>query len=46
MNAEDAAPARLLVVDDQPDNRNVPNRFFSRRGFEIVEAADGATALR
>jgi DNA-binding response OmpR family regulator len=46
MNAEDAAPARLLVVDDQPDNRNVLNRFFSRRGFEIVEAADGATALR
>jgi diguanylate cyclase (GGDEF)-like protein len=46
MNVEDATPARLLVVDDQPDNRNVLNRFFSRRGFEIVEAADGATALR
>lgn len=46
MNEEEAAPARLLVVDDQPDNRNVLNRFFSRRGFEIVEAADGATALR
>ena len=45
MNVEDSAPARLLVVDDQPDNRNVLNRFFSRRGFEIVEAADGATAL-
>ena len=45
MNAEDAAPARLLVVDDQPDNRNVLNRFFTRRGFKIVEAADGAAAL-
>jgi diguanylate cyclase (GGDEF)-like protein len=46
MNAEEVLPIRLLVVDDQPDNRTVLNRFFSRRGFEIVEAADGPAALR
>jgi diguanylate cyclase (GGDEF)-like protein len=38
-------PLRILVVDDQPDNRNILSRLFSRRGFEIVQAADGATAL-
>jgi diguanylate cyclase (GGDEF)-like protein len=36
---------RLLVVDDIADNRTILNRLFSRRGFEVVEADDGAAAL-
>jgi diguanylate cyclase (GGDEF)-like protein len=36
---------RLLVVDDIADNRTILNRLFSRRGFEVVEAGDGAAAL-
>jgi diguanylate cyclase (GGDEF)-like protein len=41
-----AAPqARLLVVDDIADNRAILNRFLRRRGYEIVEAENGAEAL-
>ena len=36
---------RLLVVDDVADNRAILNRFFSRRGFHIVEAENGLAAL-
>jgi diguanylate cyclase (GGDEF)-like protein len=43
--APEAAP-RLLIVDDVADNRIVLARRFQRRGFEIVEAEDGAQALR
>lgn len=35
----------LLVVDDVADNRIVLARRFQRRGFEIIEAGDGAQAL-
>jgi diguanylate cyclase (GGDEF)-like protein len=35
----------LLVVDDVADNRIVLARRFQRRGFDIVEAEDGAQAL-
>jgi diguanylate cyclase (GGDEF)-like protein len=42
-----AEPApRLLIVDDVADNRAILSRQFGRRGYEIVEAEDGAQALR
>ena len=37
---------RLLIVDDVADNRAILARQFGRRGYEIVEAEDGAQALR
>jgi diguanylate cyclase (GGDEF)-like protein len=37
---------RLLIVDDVADNRAILSRQFGRRGYEIVEAEDGAQALR
>lgn len=38
-------PARLLVVDDNEDNRQTLARRLRRRGFEVGVAADGAQAL-
>jgi diguanylate cyclase (GGDEF)-like protein len=43
---EPLSGARLLIVDDLADNREVLTRRFQRRGFEIVEADCGAQALR
>ncbi|WP_374470633.1 response regulator [Phenylobacterium sp.] len=36
---------RLLIVDDLEDNRILMSRRFARRGFDVLEAADGASAL-
>jgi diguanylate cyclase (GGDEF)-like protein len=36
---------RLLIVDDIADNRTILSRFFGRRGFQTVEAENGAAAL-
>jgi diguanylate cyclase (GGDEF)-like protein len=36
---------RLLIVDDVRDNRVLLRRRFERRGFEVVEAESGLTAL-
>ena len=41
----DSAP-RLLIVDDVADNRAILSRQFGRRGYRIVEAENGAEALR
>jgi eukaryotic-like serine/threonine-protein kinase len=38
--------ARVLVVDDVEDNRDLLTRRLRRKGFEAVAAADGPTALR
>lgn len=38
-------PTRLLVVDDLVDNRNLLTRFFTNRGFRIVQADSGPAAL-
>jgi diguanylate cyclase (GGDEF)-like protein len=38
-------PVRILVVDDVADNRAVLARRLQRRGYEVVEAANGAEAL-
>ena len=41
-----AAQPRILIVDDIADNRTILARRFVRRGFDIVEAEDGPTALK
>ena len=38
-------PARVLVVDDAPDVRNVHERFLRGSGMEILQAANGSQAL-
>jgi len=37
---------RVLVVDDDPDQRNLMARTLGRAGWDVVEAEDGAAALR
>ncbi|WP_435593675.1 response regulator transcription factor [Nocardia sp. bgisy118] len=36
---------RILIADDDPVVREVVRRYLERDGLEVVEAADGATAL-
>ncbi len=36
---------RVLIVDDVSDNRTLLTRRFERRGFEVVEADSGFTAI-
>jgi CheY-like chemotaxis protein len=38
--------ARILVVDDEPDERFLVRRLFERAGHEVQEAGDGAEALQ
>ena len=38
--------ARVLVVDDQPDVRFLWRTMLARDGHEVVEALDGAQALK
>ncbi|MGE5236791.1 MAG: PP2C family protein-serine/threonine phosphatase [Acidobacteriota bacterium] len=38
-------PGTLLVVDDNPENRDMLTRRLRRRGYEVHEAEDGARAL-
>jgi CheY-like chemotaxis protein len=40
-----AAVPRVLVVDDEPDQRFLLRRVFERAGHEVAEAGDGAAAL-
>ncbi|MGO9221070.1 MAG: ATPase domain-containing protein [Streptosporangiaceae bacterium] len=37
--------SRILVVDDEPDERFLLRRMFERDGHEVLDAADGAAAL-
>jgi CheY-like chemotaxis protein len=37
---------RILVVDDEPDQRFLLRRIFERAGHEVADAVDGAAALR
>jgi two-component system nitrogen regulation response regulator NtrX len=39
-------PARLLVVDDEPQILQVVSGILQDEGFEVVTAADGETALK
>lgn len=43
--AEPDEPARLLIVDDIEDNREVLARRFVRRGFIVEQAESGRAAL-
>ena len=43
---ETAAPARILVVDDQPANIQIVGAVLGRLGHEIIPATGGATALK
>ncbi len=36
----------ILVVDDYDDNRTTLRLFLERRGYRVVEAADGSEALK
>ena len=36
---------KILVVDDEPDERFLLRRMFERAGHEVIEADDGAAAL-
>ena len=37
---------RILAVDDQEDNRRILRDLLTAAGFEVIEAADGAEAVR
>ena len=36
---------RVLIIDDEPSIRSALRRFFTRRGWQVDEAADGAKGL-
>ena len=36
---------KILIADDEKDVRNLVRFTFERRGFEVVEAADGIEAV-
>lgn len=37
---------RILVVDDEPDQRFLLRRIFERAGHQVADACDGAAALK
>jgi diguanylate cyclase (GGDEF)-like protein/PAS domain S-box-containing protein len=41
-----AAPARILVIDDDPNAREVLGRLLMRAGHEVVQAESGRAALK
>lgn len=45
MNTMEAAPARILVVDDDPTVSEVVAGYLRRAGFAVEEAGDGPAAL-
>ncbi len=45
-SATDRRDARILVVDDSPDILSIVQRGLQRRGYEVVAASDGESALR
>lgn len=38
-------PKTVLVVEDDPDHRDIIATFLRHHGYEVVEAANGAVAL-
>jgi two-component system, cell cycle response regulator DivK len=46
VDATDAIPPRVLVVDDVSDMRDLYMEFLELAGFQVVEAANGVEALR
>ena len=43
---EEAAEGRILIVDDDPNNRDVLARTLEKKGYTVVQATDGGDALR
>lgn len=43
---EESSDGRILVVDDDPNNRDVLARTLEKRGYTVLQAADGSEALR
>ncbi len=43
--APQSPPWRLLIVDDQPSNRLLLNRFLTDLGFSVREASNGQEAI-
>ncbi|MEH1947386.1 MAG: response regulator, partial [Nostoc sp.] len=39
------APAKILVVDDDPAVRNLIQRFLIKQNYQVEAAEDGKTAL-
>jgi two-component system, cell cycle response regulator DivK len=37
---------RILVVEDQPDNRTILRDLLSAAGYHVLEAADGVAGVR
>lgn len=35
----------VLIVDDEPQIREILSIYFKKEGFKVIEAADGAEAL-
>jgi len=38
--------ARILVVDDQPEVRDILKTLLEQEGYDVVQASDGKDALR
>jgi PAS domain S-box-containing protein len=43
--AEGAGARHVLIIDDEATIRRALNRFYSRRGWTVTEAEDGASAF-
>jgi DNA-binding response OmpR family regulator len=43
---EEAAMAKVLVIDDEGDLRRILNRALTSAGHEVIEAADGREGVR
>lgn len=41
----EAAPGRILIADDNPDNRELLSRRLTQQGHEVVTVSDGGHAL-
>lgn len=46
MLSQNAMKQRILVVDDEPQIREMLSMYFSRHGYEAATAGDSATTLR